>query len=289
MRSDPSIVRSLISVLVIIGFSLAVAEFKVDTPEAPVTAIYGQYTVLRCSFTVQDESSLERLVIGWQHVETEEVVYSYYYGKEQLSRQSPQYSGRTSLFPEQLKQGNASLKLDRVRPADAGQYQCFVSNTKGNDQSTMSLIFTAYYKEPDFFIQLRPSGTVFRFESQGYPKASVSWYNEENEDISRLTETSYRQSGDGLYLLQSILEIHDHNRSSNYTFRLRNDVLHQSVSRTFGLTEMKTAEVHTRNRWMLVVFLLVTEFIIILILGTVLYKKHVDWKIKKDKMETTFS
>ncbi|XP_067867852.1 CD276 antigen-like isoform X1 [Heterodontus francisci] len=113
------------------------AEFKVDTPEAPVTAIHGQYTVLRCSFTVQDESSLERLVISWQHVETEEVVYSYYYGKEQLSRQSPQYSGRTSLFPEQLKQENASLKLDQVRPENTAQYQCFVRTTKGNNKGFM--------------------------------------------------------------------------------------------------------------------------------------------------------
>ncbi|XP_067862765.1 CD276 antigen-like isoform X2 [Heptranchias perlo] len=269
---------SLLGVLIAVGFSLAVvtAEFKVHTPEAPVTAIHGQYTVLSCSFTVYGESSLQQLVINWQRVETDEVVYSYYYGKDQLSRQSPRYSGRTSLFPAELKQGNASMKLDRVRPEDAGQYMCFVSNTKRSGKGIISLIFAAYYKEPGFFIRIRPSGTVFRFESEGYPEANVSWCNEEKEDISSLSETSYQQNGDGLYFLQSILEISDTNRSSSYTFKLSNDVLHQSFSRTFGLSiEMKTDEVLRRNRWMLAVVLLATEFIITLILVIAVCKKHV--------------
>ncbi|XP_072356561.1 CD276 antigen-like [Scyliorhinus torazame] len=270
-----SILRNLLAVLLLIGINSAVAEFRVHTSGTPVTAIYGQYTVLRCSFTVQDASSLEGLVINWQRVETEEVVYSYYYGKEQLSRQSSRYSGRTSLFLEELKHGNASMKLERGRAEDAGQYKCFVSNIKGSDQDTLSLIFAAFYKEPDFFIQLRPSGAVFKFETQGYPKASVSWYNEENEDISPLSETLYQQSGDGLYSLQSILEIGDANRSSNYTFRLRNDVLHQSVSRTFGLSkEPKPYETRTRNRWLFAVPLLIAEFLIILILVRALYQRQ---------------
>ncbi|XP_078094434.1 CD276 antigen-like isoform X2 [Mustelus asterias] len=253
---------------------LVAAEFRVYTSETPVTAIYGQYTVLRCSFTVQDKSSLDGLVISWQRVETEEVVSSYYYGKEQLSHQSPRYSGRTSLFLEELKHGNASMKLEGVRAEDAGQYKCFVSNIEGSDQDALSLIFAAFYKEPDFSIQLRPSGTVFKFESQGYPEASVSWYNEENKDISPLSETLYQQSGDGLYSLQSILEVGDANKSSNYTFRLRNDVLHQSLTRTFGLSkELEASEAHTRIRWLLAVSLLVIEFLIILMLVTIVCKK----------------
>ncbi|GCB60043.1 hypothetical protein scyTo_0012668, partial [Scyliorhinus torazame] len=274
-RGGAVIAREVLILIVLFtsGFSSTVAQFKVHTSGTPVTAIYGQYTVLRCSFTVQDASSLEGLVINWQRVETEEVVYSYYYGKEQLSRQSSRYSGRTSLFLEELKHGNASMKLERGRAEDAGQYKCFVSNIKGSDQDTLSLIFAAFYKEPDFFIQLRPSGAVFKFETQGYPKASVSWYNEENEDISPLSETLYQQSGDGLYLLQSILEIGDANRSSSYTFRLRNDELHHSVSRTFVLSiEMKTSEAHARNRWLLAVTLLIAEFLIILVLVRAVYK-----------------
>ncbi|XP_041069564.1 CD276 antigen-like isoform X2 [Carcharodon carcharias] len=281
MRRDQSVL-SPFGLLIAIGISSAVAEFRVHTSETPVTATYSQSTVLGCSFTVQDESSLKGLVISWERVETEEVVYSYYYGKEQLSHQGPRYSGRTSLFLEELKHGNASVKLERVRPEDIGQYKCFVSNTKGNDQDTVSLIFAAYYKEPNFFIQLKPSGTLFRFESQGYPKAFVSWYNEEN-DISTLSETFYQQNGDGLYSLQSILEISDDNRSPNYTFRLRNDVLHQSISRTFGLSiEMKTPEAHKINQWSLTILLLVIEFLICLILGAV-YMKHVQQKIRENQ------
>ncbi|XP_048450384.1 CD276 antigen-like [Rhincodon typus] len=247
MKSDQSILRTLLGIFLTIGYSSAVVEFNVHTPDTLVTAVYGHSVVLRCNFTVQHGSpSLERLVINWQRVETEEVVYSYYYGKEQLSHQSSQYSGRTSLFMEELKRGNASLKLSQVKPEDAGQYKCFVSDAIGSGWGTMSVMFAAYYKEPDFYIQLRPSGTVFRFESQGYPKAFVSWHNEDNEDISAQSETYYQQSDNGLYSLRSILEITDTNRSLNYTFKLTNNVLHQSVSRTFGLSVGKLTLYPTR-------------------------------------------
>uniref|UniRef100_UPI00398F6CCB CD276 antigen-like isoform X1 n=2 Tax=Pristiophorus japonicus TaxID=55135 RepID=UPI00398F6CCB len=281
--------RSLLAVLLAIEFRFALALFKVHTPKVPVTAVHGQYTVLRCSFTTLGESSLQMLIISWQRAETEELVYSYYYGKEQLSRQSPQYSGRTSLFPEEFKRGNASVKLDQVRPEDAGQYKCFVSNAQGSGEGIVSLIFAAYYTEPDFFIQVTPFGTVFRFESQGYPPATISWYNEENEDISTLSETSYQQSGDGLYSLHSILEIHDSNRSSNYTFSLRNDVLHQSISRTFGLSIEWKTEVLTRNRWIIAGVLVAAEFIIILILIVAVCQKRASLEngIKQDGLSIT--
>uniref|UniRef100_UPI00398F5B15 CD276 antigen-like isoform X2 n=1 Tax=Pristiophorus japonicus TaxID=55135 RepID=UPI00398F5B15 len=139
--------RSLLAVLLAIEFRFALALFKVHTPKVPVTAVHGQYTVLRCSFTTLGESSLQMLIISWQRAETEELVYSYYYGKEQLSRQSPQYSGRTSLFPEEFKRGNASVKLDQVRPEDAGQYKCFVSNAQGSGEGIVSLIFAEWKTE----------------------------------------------------------------------------------------------------------------------------------------------
>ncbi|XP_051892419.1 CD276 antigen-like [Pristis pectinata] len=262
--------------LVGIGFSLASVEFKVCTPEAPVTAVYGQYTVLTCSFPVQVEIPLEKLVINWQRVEKEEVVYSYYYGKEQPSHQSPRYSGRTSLFPEDFKNGNASLKLDWVRAEDVGQYLCFVGGLKGSGQGIVSLTFAAYYKEPNLLIKLIPSGMMFTFESRGYPAATVSWYNKERENISSLSETLYQQDGDGLYLLQSILKVSGANKSSSYTFLLRNDVLHQSISRTFDLSiETKADDISKRNKWMLALSLLTTEFGIILILAKALWRKEV--------------
>ncbi|XP_062890785.1 CD276 antigen-like isoform X2 [Mobula hypostoma] len=130
-----------LSVLVGIGFSFASVEFQVSTPETPVTAVYGQYTVLTCSFPVNAEIGLDKLVINWQRLSTEEVVYSYYYGKGQLSRQSPRYSGRTSLFPEDITNGNASLRLDSVKLEDAGQYLCYVSSLKASGQGIVSLTF----------------------------------------------------------------------------------------------------------------------------------------------------
>ncbi|XP_059805138.1 CD276 antigen-like [Hypanus sabinus] len=266
----------ILSFLVGIGFSFASVEFRVCTPETPVTAVYGQYTVLTCSFPVNAEIGLDELVINWQRVGTEEVVYSYYYGKEQLNRQSPQYSGRTSLFPEDIKNGNASLQLDLVRPEDAGQYLCYVGSLKASGQGIVSLIFAAYYEEPNLFIRLTPSAMVFMFKSRGYPAATVSWYDNERENISSQSETLYQQDANGLYLLQSVLRVSDVNKSSGYMFILRNEVLHQSVSRTFDLSiEMKTEDVPTRNKWMLTLAFTTLEFGIILILAKAVWRRRV--------------
>ncbi|XP_062890783.1 CD276 antigen-like isoform X1 [Mobula hypostoma] len=264
-----------LSVLVGIGFSFASVEFQVSTPETPVTAVYGQYTVLTCSFPVNAEIGLDKLVINWQRLSTEEVVYSYYYGKGQLSRQSPRYSGRTSLFPEDITNGNASLRLDSVKLEDAGQYLCYVSSLKASGQGIVSLTFAAYYEEPNLFIRLTPSSMVFTFESRGYPAANVSWYNNERENISSQSETLYQQDSNGLYLLQSILRVSNANQSSGYMFNLRNEVLHQSVSRTFDLSiEEKVDDVPTRDKWMLALALIILEFGIILILAKAVWRKE---------------
>uniref|UniRef100_A0A8P4GLS9 Immunoglobulin V-set domain-containing protein n=1 Tax=Dicentrarchus labrax TaxID=13489 RepID=A0A8P4GLS9_DICLA len=46
-------------------------------------------------------------------------------GKEIESMKHPSYEGRTSLFTDQLKQGNISLKLSKVKLSDEGRYRFF--------------------------------------------------------------------------------------------------------------------------------------------------------------------
>ncbi|XDV29787.1 hypothetical protein PO909_032829 [Leuciscus waleckii] len=62
-------------------------------------------TVLNCSFSGVSEFNLSEL---------------------SLTDQDERFSNRTSLFPGQLRFGNASLLLKNVRVADEGSYSCFV-------------------------------------------------------------------------------------------------------------------------------------------------------------------
>lgn len=96
---------------------------EVQVPEDPVVALVGTDATLRCSFSPEPGFSLAQLNLIWQLTDTKQLVHSFAEGRDQGSG----YANRTALFPDLLAQGNASLRLQRVRVADEGSFTCFVS------------------------------------------------------------------------------------------------------------------------------------------------------------------
>lgn len=96
---------------------------EVQVPEDPVVALVDTDTTLRCSFSPEPGFSLAQLSLIWQLTDTKQLVHSFTQGRDQGSA----YANRTALFPDLLAQGNASLRLQRVRVADEGSFTCFVS------------------------------------------------------------------------------------------------------------------------------------------------------------------
>lgn len=96
---------------------------EVQVPEDPVVALVGTDATLRCSFSPEPGFSLAQLNLIWQLTDTKQLVHSFAEGRDQGSA----YANRTALFPDLLAQGNASLRLQRVRVADEGSFTCFVS------------------------------------------------------------------------------------------------------------------------------------------------------------------
>ncbi|KAI4891961.1 hypothetical protein NFI96_031867 [Prochilodus magdalenae] len=60
--------------------------------------------------------------------ETDRLVHLYEDREDRNEKQLKSYRGRTSLFKEELKKGNTSLKLSAVQPSDRGDYKCFVQD-----------------------------------------------------------------------------------------------------------------------------------------------------------------
>lgn len=54
------------------------------------------------------------------------------------SKKHPSYNNRTSLFTDELKNGNISLKISKVKLSDEGTYRCFVPELKR--QTTVKLV-----------------------------------------------------------------------------------------------------------------------------------------------------
>lgn len=91
-----------------------------------VTCIYSAECLLPCTSTNLD-------IIHW-YKDTKQV-HSYYYNKDQLSHQSEDYKGRTSLLPQsEIKNGDVSLLLKNIRVQDEGRYKCYTANEKTNDE-----------------------------------------------------------------------------------------------------------------------------------------------------------
>ncbi|KAJ0015621.1 hypothetical protein NQD34_009241 [Periophthalmus magnuspinnatus] len=90
-----------------------------------VSCVVMETCVLPCS---SDEGDID--LIRWLKTDNE-VVHVSVDGTDQLQKQAPSFRGRTSLFPEQISRGNASLQLSHVKESDQGSYLCqtFTSNS----------------------------------------------------------------------------------------------------------------------------------------------------------------
>ncbi|KAJ8334694.1 hypothetical protein SKAU_G00403330 [Synaphobranchus kaupii] len=214
--------------LVMYSFVTLKAAFEVRAPDSEMVGVHGQPVVLRCWYT--PSSGLNGLVVTWQRAEDSQVVHSFYYGKDQLDRQSLSYYNRTRVFPTDLANGNASLALARVRPEDAGRYLCSVSSLQGTDKVEVRLKFAAFYTEPRLTVQVHPTKISFLYESKGYPEPEVWWVDPEGQNLSHKTEFSPSEGDGGLFFLRTHLEL-DYQNAENYTFTLRNRLINQVIER----------------------------------------------------------
>ncbi|XP_044846584.1 uncharacterized protein LOC123351358 [Mauremys mutica] len=91
--------------------------------EKTISAQQGRDVIMNCSF--RPVSNLQLLNITWKKGPNL-LVHSYCSELDALETQDEAYRGRTQLYPERFREGNASLRLRNVRLEDDGVYTCHV-------------------------------------------------------------------------------------------------------------------------------------------------------------------
>lgn len=66
-------------------------------------------------------------------------VHSFYYNRDQLKKQIPEFQNRTSLFHDEIPRGNASLLLMRVKVEDEGPYLCYTGTASNSLRKIIQL------------------------------------------------------------------------------------------------------------------------------------------------------
>lgn len=94
-------------------------------PSQPIVALAGDDVTLPCHLDpVVDAFDM---TVEWARPDLDpRFVLVWRDGMELQSKAHPSYRGRTSLFTDELKHGNVSLKLSTVKISDGGNYRCFI-------------------------------------------------------------------------------------------------------------------------------------------------------------------
>ncbi|RXN10417.1 butyrophilin 2 [Labeo rohita] len=100
------------------------AEFKVKDSSDNQTVPLGDSVILPCQV---DKSLLQKsLKVEWRRTDSETLVHLYEDGESRPKKQHKKYHQRAHFITDEIKDGNFSIRLEKVRAEDAGEYACKV-------------------------------------------------------------------------------------------------------------------------------------------------------------------
>uniref|UniRef100_A0A4W6ELR8 Ig-like domain-containing protein n=1 Tax=Lates calcarifer TaxID=8187 RepID=A0A4W6ELR8_LATCA len=116
--------------------------------------------------------------------------------------QNPSYYYQTRLFVDELKHGNVSMKISKVKLSDEGTYRCLIPSVQ--KEASVQLIGLTHFSTPVIEVTSGESGeVVLECESKGwYPEPEVLWLDGEGNLLSAGPTETVR-GPDDLYTVSS--------------------------------------------------------------------------------------
>ncbi|XP_034727088.1 butyrophilin subfamily 3 member A2-like [Etheostoma cragini] len=197
-------------------------QSEVIGPSQPIVAFIGEDVILPC-YLVPAMNAFD-VTMEWARPDLDpRFVLVWRDGGELDSFKHLSYRGRTSLFTEELKHGNVSLKLSKVKISDVGTYRCFIPVLEKS--ATVQLVVGAV-SPPVIQSSKNLSAGVLQCESEGwYPEPEVLWLDGDGNLLSAgATETL--RGPDGLYTVSSRVAVEK--RHGNFTCRVQQQNINQT-------------------------------------------------------------
>ncbi|XP_065326275.1 butyrophilin subfamily 2 member A2-like [Pelmatolapia mariae] len=199
---------------------------EVVGPSDPVVAIVGDDTVLPCH--LDPAVNAADMTVEWTRSDlTPRFVHVWRDGVELVNKKNEAYMERTSLPINNLKLGDISLKLSKVKLSDRGSYKCFIPALSGQASVDLvvgvvsSLIITVMRNSED------SSKVVLQCESAGwYPEPELLWLDGEGNLLSA-GPTETLRGPDDLYTVSSRVTV-EKRHSNNITCRVQQRNTNQS-------------------------------------------------------------
>uniref|UniRef100_A0A3Q0S078 Ig-like domain-containing protein n=1 Tax=Amphilophus citrinellus TaxID=61819 RepID=A0A3Q0S078_AMPCI len=95
-------------------------------PSKPIVARIGDDITLPC-YLKPATMDVTAKTLEWTRADLDPVfVFVWRAGREFEKTKHSSYKGRTSLFTDELRHGNMSLKLSKVNLSDKGKYKCYI-------------------------------------------------------------------------------------------------------------------------------------------------------------------
>ncbi|XP_026114752.1 butyrophilin subfamily 1 member A1-like [Carassius auratus] len=197
-----SIIIVLLNLLIETSVSLTVV-----VPPDPIVAHVGSTVILPC--WISPPENAEALEIRWYRQDQfSNPVLLYNQGKIQ-DVQEESYRNRSSLALRSdqsggLKDGDVSLRLEKLRVQDGGLFHCYVSGEHSYGSEEMTLKITALGSAPVLSPKSLDGGRVnISCRSSGwYPEPSVSWTSDEGR-VLRPGGTSHTRGADEMISVHS--------------------------------------------------------------------------------------
>ncbi|XP_036967309.1 lamin-A-like [Acanthopagrus latus] len=204
---------------------LCSGQSQLIAPSQPIVAKVGDDIILPCH--LEPEADVVAMTLEWTRSDLNPRFVHVRRASQDIVRvQHPSFTGRTSVSIDDLKHGNVSLKLSKVKPSDAGRYQCYIP--KLNMGAFVELIVGAASSLVISLSEIirNKGAVVLQCKSTGwYPEPEVFWLDGEGNLLSAGPTETVR-GPDDLYTVSSRVTV-EKRHSNSFTCRVQQNHTNQ--------------------------------------------------------------